>query len=230
MDGMTFKERIVQSVSAKRMVDAVSPIYEDSYAGCWLFEDIGREWDRLWELIDQLPDQLFPQTATWMLSLWERRYAITPNEGDTIEVRRQRIEEFEAYPKPFTPWTLDNWVNITTGRNVVVVDNIAPYTFGVYISTHPNSGPLDIEKVKTYINQHKHSHMSYMLTFQSEERILIGVETSYWRYNYGLAGTMPYRNITSGGEKRLLRASANGTAYKTRYKPCGVTSAGRAIL
>ena len=252
MDGKTFKEYIVQSTAAKRMIETVSPIYEDAYAGCWLFEDIGREWDRLWEIIDQLPDQLFPQTATWMLELWERRYGITPNEDDTIEIRRQRIQEFETYPKPFTPWTLDRWCQITMGRNAVVEDNIGPYTFGVTIIGHEDSEPLDIKKLKKYINSHKHSHMSYDLAFQCQSRITISIETGYWRFLYELCGTKPYRNVIGAlddrtvivepepqgypfhyymtGQKQRVRTSADSQEYRTVYIPCGVINAGGGTL
>lgn len=35
--------------------------------------------------------QLYVQTATWGLDYWEHDYAITPNPGDSIELRRSRI-------------------------------------------------------------------------------------------------------------------------------------------
>ena len=35
--------------------------------------------------------QLFVQTATWGLDYWENDYAIKPNPGDSLEVRRSRI-------------------------------------------------------------------------------------------------------------------------------------------
>ncbi len=208
------------------MIETVSPIYEDSYAGCWLFEDIGREWDRIWEIIDELPDQLFPQTATWLLGLWERRYGITPNTGDTIDIRRRRIEEIEAYPKPFTPWALDRWVNITSGRNAVVQDNIAPYTFGVCISLHPDSGPISADAVIKYINEHKHSHMSYELVFQSEAIIGIRSETGYWRFGYEMSGTKPYRNVGFGEDERQIVVTSSPRAYVFDYSFAGTEETG----
>ena len=226
MNDQTFKEYIIQSTAAKRMMETVSPIYEDAYAGCWLFEDIGREWDRIWEIIDQLPDELFPQTATWMLDLWERRYGITPNEGDTIEVRRQRIMEIEAYPKPFTPWTLDRWCMITTARNAVVDDHIGDYTFGVTLISHPDSLPLDIQKVRKYINSHKHSHMSYELTFEARSRILLSIETAYWRFHYEMCGTKPYRNIVGGLDGREIIVSPAPHGYVFQYPFAGTDETG----
>lgn len=252
MDDQTFKEFIIRSPSAARMIDTVSPIYEDAYAGCWLFEDIGREWDRLWDILYQLPEQLFPQTATWMLGLWERRYGIVPNPGDSIETRRQRIEEIESFPKPFTPWMLDRWCRITMGRGATVIDNVDTFTFGVCITSYQDSGPLDIEAVRKYINSHKHSHMSYTLTYQAEDKILIGIDTAYWRFPYQFAGTRPYRNVVSAmderniilepdphgfpfdyiltGKKQRVTTTASSQQYRTVYIPCGVVNAGGGIL
>lgn len=222
----THKERIVKSTAARRMMEAVSPIYEDSYAGCWLFEDIGREWDRLWEIIDELPDQLFPHTATWLLSLWERRYGIVPNETDSIEERRRRIEELEAYPKPFIPAVLDRWVNITSGSRAYVDDNIGPYTFGVYIETQPDSTTVDIDQLRKYINAHKHSHMSYDLSFQASGKVLVGVETGYWRFPHRMAGTanagqLPQANTIYGGSGSKIIVDGKGNAYHIPYTLAG---------
>lgn len=169
----THKERIVKSTAARRMMEAVSPIYEDSYAGCWLFEDIGREWDRLWEIIDELPDQLFPHTATWLLSLWERRYGIVPGADDTIQVRQQRIEDIETSRKAFTPYVLDRWVNKRTGGKAIVEDNIAPYTFGITISSENGLSGLDTDELSDYIMQMKQSHMSCKVTCLTEKKTTI---------------------------------------------------------
>lgn len=222
----THKERIVKSTAARRMMEAVSPIYEDSYAGCWLFEDIGREWDRLWEIIDELPDQLFPHTATWLLSLWERRYGIVSNETDSIEERRRRIEECETYPKPFIPAVIDRWVNVTSGSRAYVDDNIGPYTFGVYIETQPDSTTVDIDQLRKYINAHKHSHMSYDLAFQASGKVLVGVETGYWRFGYPMTGTasagqLPQPNVAAGLSDAKVDVLGDAKAYSFPYTMAG---------
>ena len=89
MSDLTHRERIVQSTSANRMIDTVSPIYENSYVGSWLFEDIGREWDRLWKIIDEMPDQLFPQTVTWLITITNtRREAVSLSVYDQTPIAR----------------------------------------------------------------------------------------------------------------------------------------------
>ena len=230
MDKQTFKEMIVQSATAKRMIGTVSPIYEDSYVGSWLFEIIGREWDRIWKIIDELPDQLFPQTATWLLSMWEERYGITPNIGDDDETRRSRVIEAEAPPAPFTPFVLNRWVYANSRREIKIDEHVAPYTFGVTITSHPDSLPLDLDKLRKYINNHKHSHMSYTMMHTCERRITIKRETMYWKTSHTLCGTKPYRNVEVGIDTEGLTVSGSGAAYISRFTACGTRTTGGSIL
>lgn len=222
----TFKEMIIQSTTAKRMIGTVSPIYEDSYVGCWLFEDIGREWDRLWKIIDELPDQLFPQSASWLLDLWEERYGITPNIGDDDETRRSRIMEAEAPPQPFTPFTLNRWVYASCRRQVIVNEHIGPYTFGVYVVNNPDSQPLDFSKLWRYIVKHKHSHMSFELILESDDVIKIKTETMYWRFTRQLSGEQPYRNYPGGVDRDTVHIESNTHGNVYSYPMAGVGDTG----
>ena len=226
-DRQTYKEMIVQSTSAKRMIETVSPIYEDAYVGCWLFEDIGREWDRLWKIIDKLPDQLFPQLASWLLYLWEERYGITPNIGDDDETRRIRNMEAEAPPKPFTPFTLNQWVYANCRRQALVEDHVGPYTFGVYVVNHPDSLPLDYSKLYKYIVQHKHSHMSFELRLESDSTITIGTATMYWRFTRTLCGTSPYRNYEGGVDHSKVKIGSHFAGYGFDYPMAGTGDTGK---
>lgn len=226
MSKETYKEMIVQSTAAKRMIGTVSPIYEDSYVGSWLFEDIGREWDRLWKIIDEMPDQLFPQTASWLLDLWEERYGITPNIGDDYETRRSRVMEAEVPPQPFTPFTLNRWVYANSRRQVIVDEHTGPYTFSVYVVNQPDSLPLDFSKLWKYIVKHKHSHMSFELLLEADSKIKIGVETMYWRFGRLLCGEAPYRNYGSGFDRSKVTIGSHGEGTQFHYPMAGVGETG----
>lgn len=67
----TQRDIILKSESGNRMIDTVSPIYEESYVGCWMYEIMGREYDKLWDIIKSLPSQLFPESVTWAIELWD---------------------------------------------------------------------------------------------------------------------------------------------------------------
>lgn len=75
--------------TSKRMLARVSPIYERSYVGKWLYQVMGLEMEDARRLFDELRQQAFPETATWGLTYWEQRYGITPNPADDLEARRQ---------------------------------------------------------------------------------------------------------------------------------------------
>ena len=59
-------ETFPTSESAKKMLSYVSQeFYEKSYIGKWLFQVMGLEYDTAREVVEQLPKQFFPETATW---------------------------------------------------------------------------------------------------------------------------------------------------------------------
>ena len=53
--------------TSKRMLARVSPIYERSYVGKWLYQVMGLEMEDARRLFDELRQQAFPETATWHL-------------------------------------------------------------------------------------------------------------------------------------------------------------------
>lgn len=197
----TLRDTIITSPSAEKMLGRVSPIYDNSYVGLWLFEAIGREYDGLREIVDTFPDQLFPQSVTWAIELWEQRYGITPRPSQTLEERRAAIKAIRTKSMSFTPAVLEQYIYNLTGRRAEVVDHIDEFTFGVYIDDTDGMRNASVDDIKAYINRNKHSHMSYELAFQGSIHIVISIETSYWRYPYRMCGTFragqfPYVNTT----------------------------------
>lgn len=233
--GDTKRDDIITSTSAKRMLDRVSPIYNNSYVGLWMFEAIGKEYDGVWEIIHTLPDQLFPESVTWAIELWEQRYGITPPATATLEERRRKILAARSVPSPFTPTALQKYIQQLTRRESEVVDHVGPFTFGVFIAANDSMDNSDISAIAAYIKRHKPSHMSFQLWFQSFAVITIGVETGYWRIQYPMtstanAGELPDFNLTSGQGASAIRASPDARGFTIRYAPCGVSSSGTAIL
>ena len=184
----TLQDVLLTSPSGKKMLSRVSPIYADSYVGLQMFQAIGLEYDKLWDIVESLPSQLFPETTTWAIELWEKRYHITPLPNQSIEDRRKRIINARNTPKPFNPATLEQAIYNFTGRTSEVKDNVGPYTFGVYINSDEDGGNIDIDEIVDYIRKHKPSHLSYELGFQTVSEIKVTVLTQYWRFPYSFAG------------------------------------------
>lgn len=154
------QESILTSEVAKRMVERVTPIYANSYVGLWMFETIGEEYDRLWEIINSISAQILPSTATWSLELWERRYGIIPPAGSSIELRRAAIEQKRHVRPPLSPFRLEQLCEMLTGNPAHVEDHIGPYTFGVQVTA---SSLKVLKEVNSLIRKIKPSHLSYEL-------------------------------------------------------------------
>lgn len=224
----TLRYTIITSPSAEKMLGRVSPIYDNSYVGLWLFEAIGREYDGLREIVDTFPDQLFPQSVTWAIELWEQRYGITPRPSQALEERRAAIKAARAKSAAFTPFVLEQYIYNLTGRQAEVVDHIDDFTFGVYIDNTDGMRNAIVDDIEAYINKNKHSHMSYNLAFQGSSNVIIGIETGYWRFSYRMTdtaktGQLPQTNIRFAESESQIDVENVGTAYLFPYTLSGTS-------
>lgn len=147
-------QKILTSDAAKRMIDYVSPIYDRSYVGLWLFNVIGIELDELNKFCEELYDQAHIETATWSLPMWEKEYGITPLEDQTIEQRRERLLQMKK-KSAFNPEKLRKLIESMTGVEVEVVENTNKNTFLVRLK-----GSVDnLDDVKEQINLIKPAHL-----------------------------------------------------------------------
>lgn len=227
---MSRKDDIITSSTAERMLSRASPIYDNSYIGLCLFEAIGLEYDKLWYVVNTFADQLFPETATWAIELWERRYGIEPTAEQTLDDRRQKILAMRTLPKSVNPHSIATFIRAVYGRDTEIMDNIAPYTFGVYVSGS-DPRPINAQDIRAYLNRHKASHMSYELGFGSVAVISIGIETAFYRYSWELTGTaetgtLPQTNIQAGIESSSINASHEAVGYSISFPLCGTCDTG----
>ena len=54
----TLRDEIITSKTARADAQRGCRIYDNSYVGLWIFEALGREYDRTWEIIETMPAQL----------------------------------------------------------------------------------------------------------------------------------------------------------------------------
>ncbi|MGI6224813.1 MAG: putative phage tail protein [Peptococcales bacterium] len=182
------KDSILTNTTARRMVSNVSPIYDNSYAGLWIFEAISREYEEAWELVNTLPAQLFPETATWGIELWEQRYGIAPDDNLPIEERRRRVITKRSVPKPMNPSTLIAMLLNITGRTTEYQEHTGPYTFGIFLNSDDTSRQVDYDAVMALIRKHKQAHKSFDFAFQTESGATIQVEAGFYSLPHLLAG------------------------------------------
>ena len=85
-------EAFPTSESAVRMLSYVSQgFYDSSYVGKWLYQVMGMEYDVVRKIIEELPYQMFPETATWGLMYHELKWQLPVRENLSYEDRRKLI-------------------------------------------------------------------------------------------------------------------------------------------
>ena len=126
-------EAFPTSERAQHMMGRISPIYDNSYVGKWIFQVMGEEMDETWLRFEELRAQAHPETATWALPYWEERYGLTPKPSDSQEARRAAIITKRSMRAPMNPARLELIVSQIAGKDVECIENVAPYTFRIVI-------------------------------------------------------------------------------------------------
>lgn len=225
------RDEILRSESGQRMLEMVSQVYDNAFVGLWLFECIGKEYDRIEALVTELEAQTQPETATWALQYWEERYGLPVGTG-SLEERRAALLRKRATAKPFTPARMELLLYATFKRRAKVYENIAPFTFGAYfIDSIGDEPPIDYAKAVQAIKKAKQSHLSFEFGFQNESAINVGISTAYWSFQYPMTGTenagvIPDANLSGGAVASGVTPVLQSEPQVFPYALCGTTNAG----
>lgn len=164
-------ENFPTNETAKEMLHMVSEdFYAEAYVGKWLFQVMGIEWGEIKEKLDELPDQMFIETATWGLKYHEIKWQLPVREYLSYEERRRLIYEKRDYRAPMTPFKMERFLSDVTGMEVHVADvhDSSEYS---YVPDHPNrfkvffigDETLDKKKAIQMIDKLKQSHTRYKI-------------------------------------------------------------------
>lgn len=213
-------EKFPTSPAAQRMMKTVSPVYDKSYVGKWIFQVMGMEVDEAWKFFEELRLQAFPETATWGIVYWEQRYHIPPDDNLTTEERRQRVIVKRGKRSPMNPTRIEQFIRDVTGRQSEITERNEEYAFSVSIL--PGESEVDYSELIKTIRSVKPSHLSFTVLFQTDISILIQTTSQdKYPFNYTLAGTVPDTNTVGGitGNNFVLDADATGSVFN--YQFCG---------
>lgn len=188
-------EHFPTSEAGQRMLERVSPIYEEAYVAKWLFEVMGLEWDEARLIFEELKLQAFPETATWGLRYWEERYRIPVDESRPPEERRREVLLRRSFRAPMNPERIEDVVGRMTGRVVHVEENAAPYVFTVHLLDGGNI--LDYPAVRATLRRMKPSHQNFMIDVVMTARVRERCGSMLLR---GLTLAFACRNRTGGME------------------------------
>lgn len=164
-------ENFPTSVSANKMLGYVSGgFYDRSYVGKWLYQVMGLEYDKALKIAEELPYQMFPETATWGLMYHEMKWGLQIREHLTYEERRKLIYQKRDIKAPMTPYRIEEYLKNVTDFEVHVAD---VHDSGVYNykASHPNTfkvtflgqGTLDAGMVRETLNRIKQSHTDFVI-------------------------------------------------------------------
>ncbi len=165
------------SESAKRQLGYVSDgFYETSYVGKWMFQVMGQEYDTARQIVEELPAQMFPETATWGLKYHELKWQLPVRESLSYEERRRLIFQKRDLKSPMTPYRMEQYICNMTGFKTIVSDiqDAGEYEF---VPKHPNIfkvtligvETIDVKTVREIINGLKQSHTTFIIS----DRIII---------------------------------------------------------
>ncbi len=165
-------ENFPTSKAAKRMMSTISEeFYKDSYIMKWLQQVMGMEWDDAVKIIEEeLPNQFFPETATWGLRYHEIKWQLPVRENLSYEERRKIIYKKRDSQLPLTPFFMEQYLENIFGLEVHVEDI---HDLGRYGHTfdHPNIFNVTVigdnnvspEDIKTVVDSLKQSHTVYTI-------------------------------------------------------------------
>lgn len=159
-------EAILTSNTAKEFYNMVSPIYGNSYFALWCFQAVGKVFDEYRPYFEEVAAQLNPETATWLLPLWEERYGIIPGEEWTLEQRREAVISRRKFYAPITPLKLSDLVSAIVGVPVDIIENTGQNQFTVYIRR--NVTVENYGNALQFVDSTKAAHLIYLLEIAAE--------------------------------------------------------------
>lgn len=169
-------ENFPTSEAACRMLETVSNgFYDKSYVGKWLYQVMGLEIDDARQIFDELPYQIFPETATWGLFYHEIKYGLPVRNDLSYEERRKIIMTKRDTRSPMNPWQMEQVIKSMTGFEAEIdEDSSEPNTFSVYLSGE--GGEMEYQRVIDKLNQIKQSHVQLVRV----EQVVGDVYPVFW--------------------------------------------------
>ncbi len=171
-------ENFSTSEAAKRMISTISEeFYRDSYVMKWIQQVMGMEWDDAVRIIvEELPKQFFPETATCGLCYHEMKWQLPVRENLSYEERRKLIYQKRDFKAPMTPYKMEKYLQKITEAEVYVMDCHDPGDFE-FVPEHPNKfkvvfvkeGTLDSKAAIHELDRIKQSHTVY---YTIEDRVI----------------------------------------------------------
>jgi len=152
-----------------------------------LLEAQASEVEKLSVDLQELLDQMYPQTATWGLSYWEEFCGMPISDADD-EVRRAQIISKLSRFSPVSPKMIHSMAHNILKLNVSVIESVAAYTFRINIES--NNKNIDIISLAKAIEEIKPAHLDFDMCVENSTNININCNGINNIFNYVPCGTI----------------------------------------
>lgn len=156
---------ILTSEQGRKILDYISPIYDEAYVALWLLQAIGLRLDDIVNWSDDLWKEIIPQTAVWSLPYWESEYGIPTNPNLSITQRRNTLLAAIRTRAPMNPWKIAQIASNASGVPCRVEENTAKNTFRIYLSAI-SSPDINENLVRTAVTRAKPSHLIFEIKYE----------------------------------------------------------------
>lgn len=164
-------EKFPTSMAALDMLHSLpEDFYKDSYVMKWLLQVTGTEWDSIKDIIEGLPLQFFPETATWGLIYHEQKWQLPVKYNLGYEERRKLIYQRRDFKAPMTPYKMELYIEKILGIETHITDchdpgerRFMPGHPNIFKATFVTENTLDVAAVSAVLNKLKQSHTVYTL-------------------------------------------------------------------
>lgn len=173
---------LMTSAEGKKIIDMISPIYQDGPIALSLINAIGDELDELDQWINQLWDEINPLTATWSLNLWEKEYGLPTNPSMSYEQRRGRLVRKMMFRAPMSPHRMESIVTNICKRSSEVIENTGYRKFSVNI--YPGESIINYEELIEAINESKKSQLYFDLFITKQTKLEMAWRVDHYVFEH----------------------------------------------
>lgn len=157
-------EKILTSKAGRRMLEYISPIYDDSYVGLNLLQIMGARLDIVSGWLDEYERQIVTKTATWSINLWEDTYGIPHDTTLSLDDRRVKVDTKRWSHGPASPYKMTKLAGDVCGFPTSSYDPQKEHYFGIRITANPQN--VNERKIRAVLDRAKPAHMEYDITYQ----------------------------------------------------------------
>lgn len=211
---------MIESKRGQAMFNSVSPIYDQNEVMKAIYEAIGTEADMSVELANDTLLQLYPQTATWGLDIWEQRLKLITNHNEDIKLRRAKILTKLQSRNIINPQRMAYMIQNFVSADIDIKEDVAPYVFEVDILSHEGF-KNDLKDLYSTVKRIKPSHLGVIY------KIIAITQSNLYIASTHITGeevtVYPYiaKTIEAKGRININSSQATGAENITTYPKGG---------